>query len=185
MALIHQLFRFGGMKRGDLRVAALFSSPRPAFPRTIPSMDVADLLSPESIVVFLEGETKEAIVRELVDALVLGEGDTDREAILTAVLERESVMSTGIGRGIAVPHARTVAVTGVRAAIGIAREPVSFDAVDGKPVKTFILIVADPDAADDHLRALSWISGILNRTEQQKALENASSVPEVLAALRG
>ncbi len=172
------------MKRGDLRVAALFSFPRPTFPRTIPSM-VAALLRPESIVVFIEGETKEAILTELVDALALDDAHTNRKAILTAVLERESVMSTGIGRGVAVPHARTSEVTGVHAALGITREPVAFDAVDGKPVRIFILIVAGPDAADAHLRALSRISGILNREEQREALENATTVADVLTALEG
>ncbi len=147
-------------------------------------MDLFEFLKPESVIVFLKSETKEDIIRELVEALPLAGEPGDREAVYEAVLEREKVMSTGIGRGVAIPHAKSDRVRGLMASVGIAEKPVSFDAIDGRPVKIFFLIVSDPRTTSPHIRALSLISRILNDHRHKTALERATSPEEVIEALR-
>jgi mannitol/fructose-specific phosphotransferase system IIA component (Ntr-type) len=143
-------------------------------------MRLRDFLSPDSVLVGLEKASKEQVIRRLVDLLPL-EGGADE--VLQAVLEREKVMSTGIGRGVAIPHAKTDHVPGLMAAVAIAEEAIPFEAIDGKPVRIFFLIVSNPRTTNPHIRALSQISRLLNDNRHKAALENAKSVEDVLAAL--
>ena len=146
-------------------------------------MELSEILKPESVLVYLAEGTKEEIIRELVDALPLDDGQASHEDVFRAVLERENVMSTGIGRGVAIPHAKCDGVSGIVAAAGIAKEPLPFEAIDGKPVKIFFLIVSDPRTTSPHIRVLSRISRILNDQGHREALEQAGSVEDVLRAL--
>lgn len=147
-------------------------------------MDLREILKRESVLLSLSGGSKEEIIGRLVEALPIREGaPTVRQEVLRAVLERERVMSTGIGRGVAIPHAKTDRVEGLMAAVGIAEDAVPFDSIDGKPVKIFFLIVSDPKTTSPHIRALSQISRVLNDRAKKQALENAKSVDDVFAAL--
>ena len=146
-------------------------------------MELSEILRPESVIVFLEPGSKEEVIRQLVAVLPLGGGTASRDAVLKAVLEREGVMSTGIGRGVAIPHAKCEGLDGIRAAAAIAKEPLPFEAIDGKPVKVFFLIVSDPRTTTPHIRVLSLISRILNDPAHREALERAKSVDDVLRAL--
>ena len=100
-------------------------------------MNLLDILSPESTIVDLKGESKEDIISELVNSLVVGDAITDRDQVLQAVLDREKIMSTGIGDGIAIPHGKSAAVTELVAAMGTQRRGVDFDALDGEPAFVF------------------------------------------------
>jgi len=146
-------------------------------------MNLRELLRPESVLLSLEPGSKEEMIRRLVDVLPLEGGDEIRGEVFEAVLEREKVMSTGIGRGVAIPHAKTDAVTGLMAAVGIATEPVAFDSIDGKPVTLFFLIVSDSRTTSPHIKALSLISRVLNDPMRKSALSEAATVDEVLQAL--
>ena len=77
-------------------------------------MELNEILKPESVIVFLEAGTREQIIRRLVDVLPLDGGTASKDDVLKAVLERESVMSTGIGRGVAIPHAKCEGLEGIR-----------------------------------------------------------------------
>jgi mannitol/fructose-specific phosphotransferase system IIA component (Ntr-type) len=119
-----------------------------------------------------------------VDALPLGDGGpTAREEVLKAVFEREKVMSTGIGRGVALPHGKCEAVPGLLAAVGITKNPVPYEAIDGKPCRIFVLLVANPRTTHPHIQALATLSKILNDPARKAALETARSPADVLAAL--
>jgi mannitol/fructose-specific phosphotransferase system IIA component (Ntr-type) len=146
-------------------------------------MDLSEILKPESVRVYLKPGSKKEIIRQLVDALQLDVGESAREDVLRAVLEREGVMSTGIGRGVAIPHAKCEKVEGIMASVGIAEEPLPFDAIDGEPVKVFFLIVSNPRTTSPHIRVLSRISHILNDQDHREALEKSESPEDVLAAL--
>ena len=100
-------------------------------------MTLMDILSAKSVIVDLKGETKEEIIEELVDALEVGEVITNRDKVLQAVLEREKIMSTGIGDGIAIPHGKSDAVVELTAALGIHKRGVDFEALDGEPAFVF------------------------------------------------
>ncbi len=146
-------------------------------------MDFNELLKPECILLDLKKGSKKEIIRRLVSALPLEGGNGGRDEILDAVLEREEVMSTGIGRGVAIPHAKTACVDGVMISVGIARKPIPFDSIDHQPCRIFILVVSDPGATSPHVLVLSHISSILNDPVLKEALETADTGEEVIEAL--
>jgi mannitol/fructose-specific phosphotransferase system IIA component (Ntr-type) len=145
-------------------------------------MNLRDMISPESVVVFLEEGSKEHLIEQLVDVLPV-DPDVPRGVILGNVLERERTMSTGIGRGVAIPHGKAEGIHGILASVGLTRNPVPFDAIDGLPVKVFFLVVSDPRTTNPHVRVLSQISRILNDEKRKTALMDATSAQDVLAAL--
>ena len=106
----------------------------------------------------------------------------DRSVALAAVKEREAKMSTGIMSGIAVPHAKTSAVTDVQGAIGISRSGIDYDALDGKPVHLIVLILSGADSTELHLRVLKRLARLLENSEfyaelmEQKTAEAAYNV---------
>lgn len=146
-------------------------------------MDFNELLKPECVILGLKKGSKKDIIRRLVSALPLEIGKNGREEILKAVMEREEVMTTGIGRGVAIPHAKTDRVNGITISVGIAKEPIPFDSIDEQPCRIFILVVSDPSATSPHVRVLSHISRILNDPVHKEALETAQTVEEVISAL--
>lgn len=142
-----------------------------------------ELLKPERIRIPLHAESKDALLRELV-AMVADGRATDQDEVLRAVREREAVLSTGIGHGVAIPHGKTAAVPELRLAAGRTSHPIEFDALDGQPVGLFFLLVGPETAAGPHIKALSRISRIVRRDEVRDRLVAARSADEFLAALR-
>lgn len=145
-------------------------------------MLLTELLAPERIIIPLVGQTKDDLLRELVD--VVASGVTDREDVLRAVREREAVLSTGIGHGVAIPHGKSAALNELRMAAGRAAGPVDFDALDGEPVSLFFLLVGPESAAGPHIKALSRISRLVRKDDVRQRLIDAQSAEEFLAALR-
>lgn len=151
-------------------------------------MALAELVRRDAVRVGLAGMGKEAVIGLLVDAIV-GSGATasgsapDGEAILAAVLDREANGSTGLGGGIAIPHARTTGVADVTCALGISREGVDFDAVDGRPCHLIFLIVAPPDESTRYLKALSAVALIGRDAALVDRLVSAATPEEALAVL--
>ncbi|MCI0435323.1 MAG: PTS sugar transporter subunit IIA [Gemmatimonadetes bacterium] len=147
-------------------------------------MQLTDLLTIERIRIPLEGDTKDALLRELVSIVARADGITDEEAVLLAVKERESILSTGIGHGVAIPHGKSPSVPELRMAAGRAATPVDFDALDGQPVALFFLLVGPESAAGPHIKALSRISRIVRRDDVRDRLIAAQSAGEFLKALQ-
>jgi PTS system nitrogen regulatory IIA component len=146
-------------------------------------MTLLDILSPESTVVGLQSNTKEEIIGELVDMLKEGDSITDREKVLQAVLDREKIMSTGIGDGIAIPHGKSDSVIHLAAALGIHKRGVDFEALDGEPANVFFLLVSPANVSGPHIKALARISRLLKNDAFKKQLVNATSAEEILAAI--
>ena len=143
-------------------------------------MTLLDILSPKSAVVGLQGETKEEIIRELVDSLEIDQVITDRDKVLQAVVEREKIMSTGIGDGIAIPHGKSDAVSALAAALGIHKRGVSFDALDGEPAYVFFLLVSPANVSGPHIKALARISRLLKNDAFKKKLIAAATPAEIM-----
>jgi mannitol/fructose-specific phosphotransferase system IIA component (Ntr-type) len=143
---------------------------------------LTELLKPDRIRIPLEARTKEALLRELVD-IVSAQDGADSDEILRAVRERESVLSTGIGHGVAIPHGKSGAVPELRMAAGRTSVPVEFDALDGQPVALFFLLVGPETAAGPHIKALSRISRIVRRDDVRDRLIAARDAAEFLRAL--
>jgi PTS system fructose-specific IIA component/PTS system nitrogen regulatory IIA component len=123
-------------------------------------MKFADFVLPEAIRATLIAEDKEGVIREMVQALLDAGGvDQDEfESIIKAILKREELGSTGIGRGVAVPHTKHPSVKKLVGTVAVSGEGVDFDSLDGEKVHLFFLLISPPDRPGDHLRALENIS---------------------------
>ena len=146
-------------------------------------MTLLDILSPDSTIVDLKGETKEEIIAELVDSLANNDAITDRDKVLQAVLEREKIMSTGIGDGIAIPHGKSDAVVELTAALGIHKRGVDFEALDGEPAFVFFLLVSPANVSGPHIKALARISRMLKNDGFKKKLIEAESSADIVSAI--
>ena len=143
-------------------------------------MTLLDILSADSTLVDLKGETKQDIIAELVDTLAVGDAISDRAKVLQAVLEREKIMSTGIGDGIAIPHGKSDAVEKLVAALGTQRRGVDFEALDGEPAYVFFLLVSPANVSGPHIKALARISRLLKNDDFKKKLIAAETPAEII-----
>ncbi|MCE2804376.1 MAG: PTS sugar transporter subunit IIA [Gemmataceae bacterium] len=140
-------------------------------------MRLVDFVVKDSLVPDLRAETKEQAVRILVNSLV----DSGRvqapefENIVRAILKRETLGTTGIGGGVAIPHARHTSVERLIGTIGIVPEGLGFDSKDGKPVHVIVLIISPHDRPGDHLRALENVSSALRREDFVNQLKKCTS----------
>jgi mannitol/fructose-specific phosphotransferase system IIA component (Ntr-type) len=145
---------------------------------------LTELLTVDRIKIPLEATTKDELLRELVAVLGTVRRGDEQEEILRAVRERESVLSTGIGHGVAIPHGKSAAISELRMAAGRVAAPVDFDALDGQPVELLFLLVGPESAAGPHIKALSRISRIVRRDEVRDRLIAARDAGEFLRALQ-
>ena len=142
-------------------------------------MLLTQILQPSCVKVPLQGKDKKSIITELVDLLDANGLLLDRDAALEAVFMREQTRSTGIGSGIAIPHGKCKAVKELVMAIGIAREPVDFESIDGKGVTIVILLVSPADQTGPHIQALARISRLMLDESFKQALEKADSAEQL------
>lgn len=146
-------------------------------------MLLTDLLTPERIKIPLVSTSKDDLLRELVQLASHGAGIADADAVLRAVRDREEVLSTGIGSGVAIPHGKSGAVRELVLAAGVTRDAVDFEALDGEPVSLFFLLVGPESAAGQHVKALSRISRLLRRDSFRSRLVAATSPEQFYAVL--
>jgi fructose-specific phosphotransferase system IIA component len=120
-------------------------------------------------------QNKEEVIRELVGLLVRAGSIRERDVnkLVQILLKRESLGSTGIGQGVAIPHGKSDCVSRLVAAFGVSRSGVNFDALDGEPVTLFFLLVAPEDSAGPHLKALARISRLLKDKHFRDSLRAA------------
>jgi len=123
-------------------------------------MKFADFIVPDAIRAELTADEKEGVIREMVQALLDAGGiqKDEFESIVKAILKREELGSTGIGRGVAVPHTKHPSVDRLVGTVAVSGEGVDFDSLDGEKVHLFFLLISPPDRPGDHLRALENIS---------------------------
>ena len=146
-------------------------------------MSLANLLSAEQIVPEMTARERWPAIVELIDLLVsLGKiKPQDRDSILASLKQREETMSTGIGFGIAIPHASSDRISEVVAAFGRSSEGIEFDALDNAPVKFVVLFVVPKNQFQTHLRTLASIAKFLNDRVVREKLAAAKSAAEILA----
>jgi len=143
-------------------------------------VELTEFISPQLIKLELQSTRKVDAIKELIDLLDRAGYVTDAEAFLKSVLEREKVGSTGIGKGIAIPHSRTATVREVVVAIGRSPAGIEFDALDNKPVQLIFLIAAPVESGGLYLKALARLSRLLRYQEFRNELMDAKTVDEVI-----
>jgi PTS system fructose-specific IIA component/PTS system nitrogen regulatory IIA component len=148
-------------------------------------MKLSDFVVREAIVTDLKAGTKEEAIRGMVVSLAASGSikSADQEGIIAAILKREELGSTGIGKGVAVPHTKHPSVDKLVATIALSREGVEFASLDGDSVHILFLLVSPPDRPGDHLRALENISRHLRNDNFCNFLKQASSAQAVIDLL--
>jgi mannitol/fructose-specific phosphotransferase system IIA component (Ntr-type) len=145
-------------------------------------MRLRDFLEPTAIALALEGSTRREVLTRLVGLLALSASQTD--SVLQQLFQREDLGSTGFGGGVALPHCRTLAVDRLRVAFGHHPGGIDFQAVDGKPVHSFFLIVAPPmEVSNQYLPVLGRIAQFLHDPTIPERLATLQTPDELLALL--
>jgi mannitol/fructose-specific phosphotransferase system IIA component (Ntr-type) len=146
---------------------------------------LTEIVSDKAIVPALKAAERDAVILELVDALV-GAGSAPakiRQELAAKVLEREKRGSTGFGRGVAVPHVKHSGVSNMAAAIGLSQRGVDFNALDKQPVYSVVLLLSPEDKPEEHLQAMEVIFKNLSKDTFRRFLRQAGSVEDVRTLL--
>ncbi|MDA3834073.1 MAG: PTS sugar transporter subunit IIA [Spirochaetales bacterium] len=144
-------------------------------------MKLKHVLSTNVVAMNLTGNTKQEIIEELLDLLVKTGKISDRQKALQDMLSREEKMSTGIQYGIAIPHAKTSAVKELCACIGIKKDGVDFQALDGQPSTIFFMTLSPVNKTGPHVQFLAEISLVVKTESARKQIFQAATPQEVLA----
>jgi PTS system nitrogen regulatory IIA component len=144
-------------------------------------MKIADILGRDMIVPQLSSQTKEGILRELVHGLAKGAQRINEGRVIEILLERESLGSTGIGEGVAIPHGKSKEVKEIMAAFGRSLSGMDFQSLDGKPTHLFILLLAPENSAGTHLKALAQVSRLMKDPSFRKRLMEAPTSDDIYA----
>ena len=150
-------------------------------------MNIMEFLDERAVTTGLKAQqNKEEIIRELVELLVAAGSVKERDVnkLVQILMKRESLGSTGIGQGVAIPHGKSDCVDRLVAAFGVSHGGVSFDALDGEPVVLFFLLVASEDSAGPHLKALARISRLLKDKHFRDTLRMAKDEKALVKIIR-
>ncbi len=147
-------------------------------------MEIISFMSEDSVIVDMKKSEKKEALKELLNLLEKNGHVSNSEEILDSIMDREKLGSTGIGQGIAVPHAKTDSITELVGAIGISKQGVAFDSLDGEPVHIIFLILAPNNSIGLHLKALAKIARLLKDKTFRNALRNATNPAEVIKVIK-
>ena len=148
-------------------------------------MRMSDFVVRDAIIPELPATNKEGVIREMVESLrAAGQfRGADLEDIIRAILKREFLGSTGIGRGVAIPHTKHNSVERLIGTVALSNKGIAFDSLDGEPVHVFVLLISPQDRPGDHLRALENVSRSLRDDNFVRALRAATTREEIIALL--
>ncbi len=145
-------------------------------------MDFGDLLAPRGVLSSLKAKSKKQALSELSTHAALVTG-LDARSIFDLMWQRERLGSTGLGRGLAIPHIKVRALKSIMCFFARLEEPIDFDALDNEPVDLIFLLLAPEHASGDHLKALARISRLLRDAETTARLRSAKDTAALMAVL--
>jgi mannitol/fructose-specific phosphotransferase system IIA component (Ntr-type) len=144
-------------------------------------MNLASLLSTDRVILSIKPGKKDRVIEDLVYTIKKG---ADAELIVSTLLKREELGSTGIGKGIAIPHCRSLAVDKLEIAVGRTTKPIKFNAIDKKPVSLIFLIIAPPqDPGNQYLITLGKIVQIAKELTKNKLIAKPQSPEEFITLI--
>jgi fructose-specific phosphotransferase system IIA component len=143
-------------------------------------MKISEILTENMVVLGLGGDSKEEIIDSMIDVVSTSPKVVDKEKVREAILEREKIMSTGVGNGFAIPHGKTDAVSDIVAAFAVTAKPIDYHSLDEKPVRLVFLLVGRDNMVGPHIKLLSRISRLMNKEEFRKRLLELKSSKEIL-----
>jgi len=149
----------------------------------IKTMNLKSVLTEDTVCLHLKGSTKNEIINELLDLLVSTGKISNKEAALSAVMDREHKMSTGMKHGIAIPHGKTSSVDDLVACIGVSDNSVDFDSLDNLPCRIFIMTLSPVEKTGPHLQFLAEVSQLFKSAEKRQEIINADSAQTIIRVL--
>lgn len=147
-------------------------------------MKISDILSTDVIAVNMDGADKEDAIKKIIDLAAKSGKILDVDKVSQTIFEREKLVSTGVGKGFAIPHGKTDAISDVVAAFAITKGPIDFDSIDGEPVRFIFLLIGKENLLNTHIKLLSRISRLMNKDEFREKLLDAGSSDEVLKTFK-
>jgi PTS system fructose-specific IIC component len=147
-------------------------------------MKISDILSADVIAVNMDAADKDDAIKKIIDLSANSGKILDLEKASRTIFEREKLVSTGVGKGFAIPHGKTDAISDVVASFAITKDPIDFDSIDGEPVRFIFLLIGKENLLNTHIKLLSRISRLMNKDEFREALLEAKSSEEVLKIFR-
>jgi len=148
-------------------------------------MLVQQLFSPARIKIGLESDEKDELFEELVEVIARDGGkDFPRQTVIDAIRERERKMSTGIKKGIALPHGKVAGISSVMGVLGISRRGIDYSSLDGEPVYLVFMLISPPNEAELHLGALKLLARLLDDPEFYTELSAAESPEKAFAVIK-
>lgn len=144
---------------------------------------ISEILSPDTIILDVKGNEKIEVIKELSQILIDKNIITDTQEFFAAILKRENLESTGIGQGVAIPHARTKAVKTMALVFGRSNSGIDFSSLDGQPSYLIFLIAAPEDKKTEYIMTLARLSRLLRKDEARKGLLEAKSAEEVIQTI--
>lgn len=143
-------------------------------------MNIFSLLNTQTVFPNLEAESKAEILDALVSSLKGKISEQKVEDIREAVIEREKIMSTGVGKGLAIPHGKTTGIGETYAAFAILKNPIDYEAIDGEPVNMVFMLAGPQSSNSLHIKMLSRISRLMNNGDFRERLLECSSAEEII-----
>jgi fructose-specific phosphotransferase system IIA component len=147
-------------------------------------MKISDILTPDVIDVGLEVKDKEDSLNKIIALAANSNKILDLKKVTETIFEREKLVSTGVGKGFAIPHGKTDAIEDTVAAFVITRKPIDFDSIDGEPVRFIFLLVGKETLLNTHIKLLSRISRLMNKDDFREKLLQAKTKEDVLKTFR-
>jgi PTS system nitrogen regulatory IIA component len=146
-------------------------------------MIINDIISLDRTQCSVECQSKKRIFEVISEIAVQQSPELDQVEVLSSLLSREKMGSTGIGHGIAIPHGKITGLSQMIAVIVTSNQPIEFDAIDSQPVDIFFAILVPEEQTDKHIQALSGIARKLSNKDTVKAIRSANNKNEIVAAL--
>ena len=143
-------------------------------------MKITDILTEQFVRTNLPGSTKEEVLNSMIEIASASDRVTDKEKVRMAILEREKIMSTGVGSGFAIPHGKTDAVNDIVGAFAVTSQPIDYKSLDEQPVRIIFLLVGRDNMVGPHIKLLSRISRLMNKEDFRNKLLAAASPAQVL-----
>jgi fructose-specific phosphotransferase system IIA component len=147
-------------------------------------MKITSILTEDLIQVNIPGETKDDVINAIIDLAVKSQKIKDIDKVRQSIFEREKIMSTGVGKGFAIPHGKTDAVSDIVAAFGVTAKPIDYQSLDHEPVRLLFLLIGKDSLVGAHIKLLSRISRLMNKEDLRSSLLSAGSASEILQILR-
>ena len=147
-------------------------------------MKITSILTEDLIKVNIPGASKDEVINAIIDLAATSQKIKDVEKVRQAIFEREKIMSTGVGKGFAIPHGKTDAVTDIVAAFGVTQEPIDYQSLDHEPVRLLFLLIGKDSLVGAHIKLLSRISRLMNKEDLRMKLLQAGSAAEILQILK-